>query len=150
MILLTWMEYDLVMLALTMWREAQGEGREGMRAVGHVIRNRVLNGSEPWDVVITKKWQFSSISVLGDGETIDWPDRNDPQAKQDAWVLAMQLAGPIFEGTDEDITSGSLWYFNPAATPPTSSFWASVANNPECEKVLTLGHHEFYAKKKVA
>lgn len=146
--LLTWQEYDLVLLALTMWREAQGEGREGMRAVGHVIRNRVVGYKEAWDVVITKKWQFSSISVKGDNETVDWPDRNDPEPKVRAWLEAMQLAGPIYEGADTDITQGATHYFNPQATPPESSFWRTVANNPSFEKVLTLGRHQFFREKR--
>lgn len=140
---MTWDDYYKAMLALTMWREARGEGREGMRAVGHVIRNRVRNGTfGDWDHVITSKWQFSSISAPGDAQLVRWPDSPD-----DRFALAMQLTDAIFEDNDPDITSGSLWYANLDFVPASSTFWETVARNPDNEFAVKIGNHTFYRKK---
>jgi spore germination cell wall hydrolase CwlJ-like protein len=142
----TWDDYYKVLLALTMWREARGEGREGMRAVGHVIRNRVRSGGTfgDWDHVITSKWQFSSLTAPGDSQLVRWPDSPD-----DKMTLALQLAEDIYTGADPDITEGSLWYANLGVVPATSSFWASVVHNPQVEYATTIGNHTFYRKKTV-
>jgi N-acetylmuramoyl-L-alanine amidase len=64
------------LLALCEWREADDQGVDGMRAVGHVVRNRA---DMPcwWGVdiqsVILKPWQFSSFDH-GDPDERRWPD----------------------------------------------------------------------------
>lgn len=134
---MTWSDYYKTMLALTMWREARGESREGMRAVGHVIRNRMLAGWGDWDHVITAKWQFSSLTAPRDSQLIVWPDSPDS-----SFELAMQLANDIYLGNDSDITGKALYYRN--AQTATSEWFQKHVANKMC-KTATIGHHEFYA-----
>lgn len=141
---MTWDDYYASLLALTAWREARGEGREGMRAVMHVIRNRVVAAPSSIDYghVITKKWQFSSMTATGDGELVDWPNRPDP-----AFQLAMDLVPSVMDGSDPDITNGALYYYNPA-TATSQWFKDNIAD--KMPKVATIGHHEFFTPKSMA
>ena len=134
---MTWSDYYKTMLALTMWREARGEGREGMRAVGHVIRNRVVKWMGDWDHIITAKWQFSSMTAPGDSQLVLWPD--SPNAE---FELAMLLATDIYVGMDRDITGGALYYRN-AQTATSEWFQKNVAE--KMRQTAVIGHHEFYA-----
>lgn len=128
---MTWDDWYKTALALTMWREARGEGRTGMRAVGHVIENRVHTGMGDWDHVITKKWAFSSMTAPGDPELVLWPDSPDL-----VFESAMLLAEDIYNGTDPDITNGATHYFNPHVVLPT---WAKSMT-----LVAEIGNHVFY------
>jgi spore germination cell wall hydrolase CwlJ-like protein len=122
-----------MMLALTMWREARGEGVIGMRAVGHVIKNRVdaTHLPDKWDDIMTKKWQFSSLTATGDSQLVAWPNSPDPIFEE-----AMNLADSIFTNMDADITAGATHYFNPGVVLPT---WAASMT-----KIASIGHHDFY------
>lgn len=126
---MTWSDWDKALLALVMWREARGEGREGMRAVGHVVKNRVK--FTEWDKVITAKWQFSSMAAPGDPQLTVWPQAGDL-----VFELAMSLAEAIYSGEDADNTNGATHYFNPNVVLPT---WAAAMT-----KVASIGHHDFY------
>ena len=128
-----WDDYYRVMLALTAWREARGEPdpHTSMRAVMHVIANRVRAGQGDWDHVITKKWQFSSMTATGDPELVLWPDSPDTQFED-----AMNTAELVLDGTYGDITGGATFYFNPNIVKPD---WAS-----HFEKTCSIGHHDFY------
>src|SRR3990172_10413739 len=62
-------------LALAIWREARGEPQLGRTAVGYSILNRVARPS--WwgrtvDEVITKKWQYSSLTDPRDKQLPRW------------------------------------------------------------------------------
>lgn len=129
--------YDTFLLALTMQREARGEGRDGMRAVGHVVRNRNLAGWGSIYDCITKKNQFSSISVLGDSQTIYFPKPAD-------FLDTCYDARRIMEGNDGDITGGALYYYNPkTATSPwfLKTIVSDIENHPT---TIILGNHTFY------
>lgn len=124
-----WSTYNRTLLALVMWREARGEGSEGMKAVGCVVRNRVKN--DTWTQIITAKWQFSSMTAPGDLMLIQWPVEGDSQ-----FLEAMLLADGIYNGAIVDITNGATHYFNPNVVLPK---WAASLS-----KTMTLGHHDFY------
>jgi N-acetylmuramoyl-L-alanine amidase len=138
---MNWDDVRKFLLALTMWREAQGEGRTGMRAVGHVIRNRVLAGKLDYLNAIEARNQFSSISIRGDGETIDWP-KQDGSAKAVAFETAMQLVPAILDGSDEDLTGGATFYRNPVTA--TSKWFDQAVATGKLEKIVSIGHHDFY------
>lgn len=63
-------------MARTMWGEARGEGATGMRAVGHVIMNRVKAGSwygaTPKDVVL-KNGSFPAGTLMTRTGQNFWP-----------------------------------------------------------------------------
>lgn len=124
-----WGDYNRTLLALVMWREARGEGSEGMKAVGCVVRNRVKN--DTWTQIITAKWQFSSMTAPGDLMLVQWPVEGDSQ-----FLEVMLLADGIYNGAIVDITNGATHYFNPNVVLPK---WAASLS-----KTMTLGHHDFY------
>ena len=114
-------------MARTMWGEARGEGATGMRAVGHVIMNRVKAGSwygaTPKDVVL-KKWQFSCWNA-------DDPNRPKLLAVTTAdsnFALAQSLAKAIYANY---LALGSV------SKVPS---WAS-----KMTQVAEIGNHTFYA-----
>ncbi len=125
-------------MARTMWGEARGEGATGMRAVGHVIMNRVKAGSwygaTPKDVVL-KKWQFSCWNA-------DDPNRPKLLAVTTAdsnFALAQSLAKAIYAGTMPDITNGATNYLALGSLSKVPS-WAS-----KMTQVAEIGNHTFYA-----
>lgn len=125
-------------MARTMWGEARGEGSTGMRAVGHVIMNRVKAGSwyglTPKEVVL-KKNQFSC-----------WNENDPNRAKLLAvttadsnYALALSLAKAIYAGTMPDITNGATNYLALGSLSTVPS-WAS-----KMTQVAEIGNHTFYA-----
>ena len=57
---------DVSIAALCAWREASGEGEQGMRAVLHVIANRSRKWNKSILAVVTQPKQFSSMTIRGD------------------------------------------------------------------------------------
>lgn len=138
---------DYFMMALCLWREARGEGNEGMTAVGCVVRNRVERDNSSYYAEIVKPWQFTSISVKADPEIALWPMGNDPQ-----WAQAVQLSQAICDGTVADITGGATLYWNPKAiesdhvielrdgsTVPFPQTWSIHA----VQETVVIGQHVF-------
>lgn len=130
-------------LALTMWGEARNQGQAGMRAVGHVIKNRaesnhprVFGGTDIEDVAYAPK-QFSAWNK-GDPNremmlNIDELQQGDPG--YDEWQEAQQIATNILTGKDRDNTDGSLYYHTKAVNPA----WAR-----KIDPVKAIGDHLFY------
>jgi spore germination cell wall hydrolase CwlJ-like protein len=132
---MNWGNYYICLIALTAWREARGEGVDGMRAVLHVIRNRVMSQRfGDWAMVCTKKFQFSSMSAPNDPELILWPETGDAQFEQ-----AYQLAVAVFAGTDADNTNGATFYF--ADSIPAPSWAASM------RETVKIGHQTFFSSE---
>jgi len=131
-----WPDYHVAALAMVGYREARGEGEEGIRAVMHVVRNRVLSGWGDWDAVITGKNQFSSFTILGDSQTIVWPKKPTP-----LFDTCMKLATVVYAGSDPDPTNGATFYYNPDTA---TSKWFIDNVVAKREKVATLGHHVFF------
>ena len=130
---MNWELYHQALLALLIWREARGEGRDGMRAVAHVVRNRVqaIHLPDSWDDIMAAPWQFSSLTARGDSQLIVWPKAPDA-----AFDEAMQIASLVYTGDDYDLTQGSTHYFNPEVVLPS---WAA-----KLKFVVRIGHHDFY------
>lgn len=133
--LVDWSNWYKSLLALVAWREARGEGSEGMRAVMHVIRNRVITGRYgDWDHCIGAKWQFSSLTANGDAMLTQWPDSPDP-----VFAKALILSEIIFDGVDDDNTEGATHFFNPHVVMPE---WSKTMT-----KTAIIGNHIFYKEK---
>ena len=131
--------YLIALLAICTWREARGEGQEGMRAVAHVIRNRVHAGWGDWDDVITKKNQFSSISLAGDSQLLVWPDDDDASFR-----LVFEMCKSVLSGLDDDVTNGALYYAN---LKNTTSGWFlnNIVGRPlEHPITVKIGRHTFF------
>ncbi len=128
-------EYEIFLLQRVGYLEARGEGCDGIRAVMHVVDNRVTAGWGNYTHVITAHNQFSSMSVLGDSQTIVWPIWEDP-----IFSMCGDLADKVYGHTDPDLTNGALYYYNPA-TATSQWFMDNIATRP---KVATIGHHVFF------
>lgn len=99
--------YDKILCAICVFREARGDGNDAMRAVAHVINNRAQAWKKTWAEVITDKNQFSSISVLGDSQTIVW-------LTAQGLAEVEELVEAVASGASIDNTHGALYYANEA------------------------------------
>jgi len=143
-------EFKGVLLALVGWREARGEGNapseklEAMRAVMHVIRNRVAAGWGDWDEVITRRNQFAAMSVPGDSQLVVWPEEDVP-----LFMAVLGLANAVYYGEDKDPTGGALYYANTKhLDQPWFSEWfrRDIVGNPEKHpQTARIRNHAFFA-----
>lgn len=98
---------DLFMTALCLWREARGEGEQGMIAVGCVIRNRsARHKTTPYEEVI-RPWAFSSITATGDPQLKLWPKESDL-----SWIAAQKIAASVLNESAPDITGAATLYYD--------------------------------------
>lgn len=137
---------DLKLLALTMWGEARGDGPEAMRAVGHVIINRMKSerfGDSVKDVVWKRKafscWNPNDPNRQAMGNIARLPkDSVDRQR----WGEALEIAKQIMSGRSTDITNGALFYH----TKQISPYWVE----DDAEPTAMIANHVFYDKDKKA
>lgn len=128
-------DWNKSLLALLIWREAEGEPIEGKIAVGWVVRNRAFHTNPPdWSGVMTKKLQFSSLTAPGDACLVKWPT-----AISYAWIDAMTAAEGVYTGALADPTGGATHYVNLAVAHPA---WANVL-----QFVTKVGSHSFFREK---
>jgi spore germination cell wall hydrolase CwlJ-like protein len=129
--------------SLCLWREARGEGHEGMRAVAWVIDNRSKAWGKSILEVLMQPNQFTSMrdKKQPDGTwKFEFPPDADPQ-----WEDARQIVGNLLTGQDtEDPTDGALFYYNPQ-TADSSWFTRNIADNPKDHpQTVTIGRHVFF------
>lgn len=127
-------------LARTLWGEARGEGPKGLRAVAHVVMNRVRlaqsKGGSWWGhdiiTVCRKPYQFScwNLSDLNRARVLAVTE-HDPQFRQ-----ARAIATRVVTGLDTfDVTRGATHYHRYDMLPK----WARQ-QVPTCR----IGDHLFY------
>lgn len=126
--------YDKTLLLVLGFREARGDGRDAMRAVMHVVANRVKANKSSWISEICKPKQFSSITVCGDSQTVVWPTEKDA-------VNLYALVSNIYDGTDPDNTNGALYYANEANV--TSSWYRENIMTDNHPVSATIGQQVF-------
>lgn len=139
---------DVLSLALCAWKEARGEGPDGMRAVMHVILHRAIhwygNHAESVHTAVYAKNQFTSMSVPSDPEFNLAPKAGDPQ-----YVYCEQIAPTILSETDQDLTHGALYYGDLKYC--TSGWFAANISGPDGKGtpahplVATIGRQAFFA-----
>ena len=117
---------DVSSMALCVWKEARGEMSIGMRAVAHVIANRVgaTGFAKTLHDVIYGKDQFTSMSVAVDPEFNLTPPPGDAQ-----FAYCLSLCPKVLGGDDEDITFGAKYYEN--AETATSGWFGRVIAGPD-------------------
>jgi len=119
-------------LALAMYFEARAEGREGMRAVGHVILNRREDPRFPSGVC-------SVVQEGGPGRgcQFSWycDGRSDVPTHRRSWRIGGALAYQLLAGRLEDTTGGALFYH---------ATWIDVPWKRERTKTRVIGQHAFY------
>jgi len=129
---------DAHLLAATAWAEARSEGEYGMRAVAHVIVNRLgARFGDNLETVIRAPKQFSAWNI-GDPNR---PLAQNPEryatagADKDSWEIAQQIALQVLQGQSVDPTNGALFYHTLAVRP----VWDRFAVGP-----LVIGSHIFF------
>ena len=126
---------DKTFLAIVGWREAADDGREGIRAVMHVVANRVKAWEQSWINVIIKPEQFSSMTILGDRQTVRFPTELE-------LVNLWGLVDSIYNGVDSDNTNGALYYANEAIE--TSAWYKqNIIESLEHAVVAIIGRQTF-------
>jgi N-acetylmuramoyl-L-alanine amidase len=133
-------EDEVRLLAATVWGEARSEGEDGMRAVAHVMVNRIGDrfGEDLATVILTPK-QFS-VWNRGDPNRrlvlnlVRDPDRYVTDAAQ--WEQAQRIAREVLAGQSVDPTDGALFYHTRGVRPS----WARYGVGRQ-----TIGYHIFYA-----
>ena len=128
---------DLTLLELCVWREAQNQGHEGMRAVAWSIRNRVEHPcwwGKTWSEVILKPWQYSSFN-LADPNHHKFPSDVDP-----FFATACDVCTRVYLGADtDDLTDGATHYYDTSIGFPKA--WGSEA---EWVNTLNVGKLKFW------
>jgi hypothetical protein len=132
-------EAEVRLLAATAWAEARSEGEAGMRAVAHVIVNRIgpRFGGDVHSVV-RSPWQFSAWN-RGDPNL---PLAQNPERyarggiNKTSWERAKAIAREVLEGRSSDPTRGALFYHTRAVKP----YWSRYGVGTQ-----VIGQHIFYA-----
>lgn len=130
---------EVRLLAATAWAEARSEGEPGMRAVAHVIVNRVgaRFGDDLEDVIRSPK-QFSAWN-LGDPNR---PLAQNPERyarggiNRATWEDAQKVAREVLSGQSVDPTDGALFYHTAAIRP----WWSRYGHGRQ-----QIGAHVFYS-----
>lgn len=132
-------ETEVRLLAATVWGEARSEGETGMRAVAHVMVNRIGSrfGEDLGTVILSPK-QFSVWNRGDPNRRIVQNLARDPSsiATDPEWVVAERVAREVLGGQSVDPTGGALFYHTRAVRPR----WARVGQGRQ-----VIGQHVFYA-----
>jgi N-acetylmuramoyl-L-alanine amidase len=131
--------YEVVLLGLCIWREAQNQPKQAQEGVGWSIKNRA--SAPGWwghSIVscILQPWQYSSFN------------HNDPNAtkmpKEDdqSWEQCLAVAQDVWQGIAPDPTSGAQNYFDKSldANPPTWAMDGSYVH------VIDIGDLRFWRR----
>jgi spore germination cell wall hydrolase CwlJ-like protein len=130
------------LLALTIWGEGRSGGPDAMRAVAHVIVNRVHSDRAFGDTVKDVVWKRKAFSCWNHGD----PNREamkripslSPQhLSKKRWIEAVDIARRVLSGEDQDPTNGALFYHTEAMGKP---YWVSDNMKP----IAHIGDHLFY------
>jgi spore germination cell wall hydrolase CwlJ-like protein len=133
-------EMEVRLLAATAWGEARSEGEDGMRAVAHVMVNRIGErfGEDLATVILSPK-QFS-VWNRGDPNrrlVQNFVANPDPDVTGDAqWETAERVAREVLSGQSVDPTGGALFYHTRAIRPR----WSRQGVGRQ-----EIGAHVFYA-----
>lgn len=136
---------DKQLLALTIYGEARGEGRDGMIAVGSVILERVEHRGWDGDTmqeVCLMPWQFScflptdpnfiALRIMAVSFAAQY---QRSKSVQDCYAVASGLLDGTIARTPEIAAHQVCQYCTVAASPD----WKK-----KMKLVATVGHHEFY------
>ena len=118
-------------LARVIWGEAEGEGAEGMQAVGNVILNRANIKNKNIPEVMFRKDQFSAI---GDKNRFNSMINLSPDNPE--YIQALEISKKLLAGELDDITNGATHFYNPN-TANMNYDW--IKQYP----VATIGNHTF-------
>jgi len=126
------------LLAATAWAEARSEGELGMRAVAHVMVNRIGNrfGDDLQTVIFAPK-QFSSWNLGDPNRPLALNPEHYATGGEDktTWDTALAVAQQVLSGQSVDPTGGALFYHTRAVHPAWDRFGRGK---------MTIGAHVFF------
>lgn len=106
---------QMFLVALTIWREARGEGRSGMIAVAWVIKNRANRYKISEYATCVKRWAFSSINSADDPQLSNWPSETDT-----VFTMAEAISLQVGNSETPDPTGGATLYYDDSISFPAS------------------------------
>lgn len=113
---------DIGFLGLMVYREGSNQVYQAKLAIAYTVPTRVA--SKRWwggDVmsVITKKWQYSSMTAPGDPNLVRYPSR----VTEDAWIESLRAADAALNGREPNpLPDGTDSYYSINIKPPK---WAT-------------------------
>lgn len=139
--------YDRIICALTIWREARNQTLTAQNGVFHVILNRCARSPHngwPSSVhgVCTQPYQFSSFNLDSLG-SVAWP--NEKYAAD--WGEWLSIQSLIESPLLADPTLGATSYHDSSIAPPFAAWLGSKATLEDLLKLKTceIGALSFYA-----
>lgn len=133
-------ENEVRLLAATAWGEARSEGEGGMRAVAHVMQNRIgPRFGETLSTVILAPKQFSVWNRGDPNRRLVLSAFRNPEqfsAGDVEWEAAQRIAREVLAGQSVDPTGGALFYHTRAIRPR----WSRIGVGRH-----EIGAHVFYA-----
>lgn len=126
-------EIDILSAALCAWKEARGDGIQGMQAVISVLLNRSKASGESIYAEVYRPLQFTSMSYQHDPQLLKQPSPGDW-----LWKAARTLSVSASTGLLEDNTDGATSYYAMSmdAHPPS---WAR-----NMVQAVVIGHQRFF------
>lgn len=135
---------DLYHVALVAWKEARGDGEPAMRAVMHVVVNRVGVPGFPGTIheVVYQKNAFSSMSIPSDREYYLDP-KQATGADAIAWTFCQDVVQSVLDGTDHDLTNGARYYAD-LKNATSGWFLNHIVQSTDHPMVAKIGSQTFY------
>ena len=134
-------EFDLVLLAITVWGEARGESDKGKLAVAWVICNRMRRQGSRISHIVLKPWQFSFWNT-------EDPSRwkiSDIDPMSATWLGCEAAARGALYMSQPDPTNGAEFYMNVDLVRRqhggTLPKWWATDTSPNGE--VKIGEHTF-------
>lgn len=134
-----WTYYEITLLALTLWRESRGEPYEAKIAVAHTVKNRLDHPGwwgNDWISVLTKKWQYSSLTDPNDKQLTSWPKADD-----NIFEECLNIAERVVTGMYNSPLKGIDSYYDDSLQGDARPKWAK--EHPE-RFVGKIGRLNFY------
>jgi len=133
-------QYALVLYALVLWREAQNQNDATIRAIAWTIKNRVAK-PRWWGMnligVLTKKWQYTSLTGTGDPNLIKWPEEGDGVFARCLRIASSTLSN--IEGEIDPVKGATHYYSTDLKVLPE---WVSAL-----PWVCDIGPFKFFIEK---
>jgi len=101
-------QFEIALIALTIWGEARGESDEGKLGVAYVICNRMRRRAVGVSRVVLQPWQFSFWNT-------EDPSReriSEIDSGSDLWLECVDAAASAFMQLKPDPTNGAEFYMN--------------------------------------
>jgi len=130
--------YERFIVASTIYMEARGEGKEGMRAVAAVIKQRAINGNDSLSAVCLKSYQFSCWNAYINTEPSFYesyaPLISNNQIEQRAAAVALDIAFSI-----DSLNTSYYNFVDHYHAKSVSPYWARGI-----KPAFTIKNHVFY------